>query len=310
MHEQIPDPDEGNRPDHDRADDDKADHARTNSSNQPFESLAIPSRTHFPQDPSDAYFTHFLSQFIIPDPGDASTKEAALEVRRTPSKGFRTIHRESPAEERTTLHELHESFRRELRPFIPEGMQIRFLHPFVRNQTVSLNSEVGSDTELKIYTSMLELRQPSEEKSYALISSNKKLEFFSHPVAYFLAHFESDNPQSEFFQETRKWFRQTTLSPPAFNESLRRFSFLYAAEPSTVREHVQKDFANYLSPRKLNEPEIQERLHIKQGRNGALFLSFDGEHLPEFDVHLHPLHLTVQTTIPSSLIIRLKRDMF
>ncbi len=300
MQEHTPDPDEGHHSDPDPA----------NSPNKPFESLAVPSRTHFPRDPSDAYFTHFLSQFIIPNSEDPLTKMTASEIKMNPAKGFRTIHRESPSEERATLHQLHERARRELKPLLPEGMQARFLHPFVRNQTIVSNNEVGSETELRIYTAMLELRQPEKEKSYALVSSDKKLEFFSHPVAYLLAHFESDNPQSDFFQEAPMWFRQTTLSPHAFNESLGRFSFLYSTEPSTVREHVQKDFSNYLHPRKLDEPEIQERLHIKQGRNGTLLLSFDGEHLPEFDIHLHPLHLTVQTTIPSSLIIRLKRDMF
>lgn len=300
MQEHTPDPDKGHNPDHDPA----------NSPDQAFESLAVPSRTHFPRDPSDAYFTHFLSQFIIPDPENPLTQKMASEIKRNPAKGFRTIHRESPTEERATLHELHKSARSELKSLLPEEMQVRFLHPFVRNQTVVSNNGIGSETELKIYTAMLELRQPEKEKSYALISYDKKLEFFSHPVAYLLAHFESDNPQSDFFQETPRWFWQTTLSPPAFNESLRRFSFLYDTEPSTVREHVQKDFSNYLHPRKLDDPDIQERLHIKQGRNGTLLLSFDGEHLPEFDIHLHPLHLTVQTTIPSSLIIRLKRDMF
>ncbi|MGA1192285.1 MAG: hypothetical protein ACO3XO_08405 [Bdellovibrionota bacterium] len=300
MHEHTPEPDEGRPPKHEPAD----------SRSQSFESLALPCRTYSPQDPSDAYFTHFLSQFIIADPTKSLTKEMITEITMNPSKGFRTIHNESSTEQRTTLHELHTRTRRELRPLLPKDVQVRFLHPLVLNQTVLSNSEIGSYTELQVYTAMLELRQPEKEKSYALVSSSKELELFSHPVAYLLAYFESDNPQSEFHQNTRSWLYQPTLSPHAFNESLQRFSSLYASEPSTVREHAQRDLTKYLYPRELDDPDIQERLHIKQGRNGTLLLSFDGEHLPEFDIHLHPLHLTVQTTIPASLIIRLKRDMF
>ena len=277
------------------------------SENHPDNEEQLNRPKKLPLSPSDTYFTHFLSQFIVPYDDTLTNTSDYRAAMQNPIDAFQSIHRNSPAVERETLQELNTTLKDKLTPIVGEKMQQRFLHPLVRKQTISAIENSDLDMEYTIYTCMLELRQPEAQKSYALLSPNKNLEFFSHPVAHLLAHFESDNPLSPFFHESREWKDQKAFSHGAFRESLTRFTSLFSQEPCAVREQVQKDLESFITPRSLNEAQVQQKLRLTQGKNHSLLLSFDGEHLPNFDVHLHPLHLTIQTDIPSSLIIRLKR---
>lgn len=198
-----------------------------------------------------------------------------------------------------------------LKEHLPEELlethQLRVLNPHSQSVILDKRGEGNAEVVRFSYMTTVELYQPEEPQSYALMASSDEAFFFKAPVAHFM-HFvdrESKGRTGEPFQ--MNWSVQPALSPEAFHEAVDAFEDLQSSATMFIGDFLRDELCNLLEYDDPSDPRIDERCQVTKLPNGNLEMHFDKKRISEFSVYLHPQLLNVQCHFPSSLIAHVEK---
>ncbi|MGA1192558.1 MAG: hypothetical protein ACO3XO_09780 [Bdellovibrionota bacterium] len=199
-----------------------------------------------------------------------------------------------------------------LEEYLPEELlethQLRILNPHLQSVILDKKGEGNADVVRFSYMAMVELYQPEEPQSYALIASSEDGFFFDAPVAHFMHFLDRESRVRTGEPPKMNWSLQAALSPAALIETVAEFEDLQSSAITTfLGDFLRNALCDLLEYDDPSDSRIDERCQVTKLSNGNLEMHFDKKHIPEFSVYLHPQLLKLQCHFPPSLIAHVER---
>jgi hypothetical protein len=188
-----------------------------------------------------------------------------------------------------------------------ETHQLRILNPHLQSVILDKEGEKNADVVRFSYMTTVELYQPEEPQSYALMASTDEAFFFQAPVAHFMHFLDAESKLRTGEPFRMNWSVQPALSPEAFHEAVDAFEDLQSSSTMFLGDFLRDELCNLLEYDDPSDPRIDERCQVTKLPNGNLEMHFDKKRIPEFSVYLHPQLLNLQCHFPSSLIRHVER---